>query len=398
MNDTPKRPTVRMQPSRHKRVAHGHPWAYSNEIQMDATTKAVPPGSVVRLVTHNGAPLGCATFNPHTLIAARVLDQDPDATVDRAFLAGRLARAAALRERVVGRPFHRLVHAEADGLPALVVDRFGDVVVVQANSAGMDRLLPELLGALDDVLDPRAVVLRHDTPARGLEGLPSEVRVAKGEVEGPVAVEENGLAFFADPAGGQKTGWFYDQRDNRAFVAGLAAGARVLDVYSYNGGFAVTCAARGAASVVAVDRSEGALDNGRRAAEANGVAGRCEFRKADAFVELERMVEAGERFDVVISDPPAFVKSKKDLAAGARGYRKLARLSAAVTAPGGFLLLASCSHHMNPELFGEQVAAGLADARRTGRILRMAGAAPDHPVHPQLPESAYLKAWVLQVD
>ena len=387
-----------MLPSRHKRVAHGHPWAFSNEIQMDTTAKAIAPGSIVRLVTHTGVPLGAATFNPHTLIAARVLVPDADAAIDRSFLAGRLARARTLRDRLFERPFYRLVHAEADSLPALVIDRYGDVSVVQANSAGMERLLPDLLGALDDVLAPQAVVLRHDSPARGLEGLGAEVSVVKGTLDGPVRVEENGAVFFAAPADGQKTGWFYDQRDNRAFVAGLARDARVLDVYSYNGGFAVLCAARGAARVVAVDRSETALDHGRRAAEANGVADICEFRRVDAFAELERMATAGENFDLVISDPPAFVKSKKDLAAGARGYRKLTRLSAAVTAPGGFLLIASCSHNMTHELFIEQVSAGLQDSGRTGRILRTAGAAPDHPVHPRLPETAYLEAMVLQLD
>jgi 23S rRNA (cytosine1962-C5)-methyltransferase len=397
MDQTDKRPSIRMQPSRHKRVAHGHPWAYSNEIQMDTAAKAIAPGSLVRLLTHNGIPIGTATFNPHTLIAARLLAGD-GVEVDRAFLADRLRQALDLRGRLFDRPFYRLVHAEADGLPGLVVDRFGDVVGVQANTAGMDRLLPELLDAIEEVLRPSAIVLRHDTPSRGLEGLPQEVSVARGTLDGPVRVEENGAVFFSDPAGGQKTGWFYDQRYNRAFAASLARGARVLDVYSYNGGFGVLCAVRGAASVVTVDRSEGALANGRLAAEANGVAERCEFRRTDAFEELERLAGTGERFGLVISDPPAFVKSKKDLAAGSRGYRKLARLSAAVVEPGGFLLLASCSHHMTPELFAEQVAAGLRDAGRSGRILRTAGAAPDHPVHPQLPETAYLKATVLQLD
>lgn len=397
MNRTDKRPNVRMQPSRHKRVARGHPWAYSNEIHMDAAAKAVAPGSLVRLLTHDGVPIGTATFNPHTLIAARLLAGD-GAAVNRAFLAERLCRALALRERLFDRPFYRLVHAEADGLPGLVVDRFGDVAGVQANTAGMDRLLPELLDAVEEVLRPSAIVLRHDTPSRGLEGLPQEVSVARGALDGPVRVEENGAVFFSDPQAGQKTGWFYDQRDNRAFAAGLARGMRVLDLYSYNGGFGVLCAVRGANSVVAVDRSEGALANGRLAAEANGVGDRCDFRRTDVFEELERLAGTRERFGLVIADPPAFVKSKKDLAAGSRGYRKLAKLSAAVVEPGGFLLAASCSHHMEPDLFAEQVAAGLRDAGRSGRVLRTAGAAPDHPVHPRLPETAYLKATVLQLD
>jgi 23S rRNA (cytosine1962-C5)-methyltransferase len=393
-----RRPTISLQAGRHKRARHGHPWVYSNEIQMDAAAKAVPPGSLVRLVEAGGAPLGTATFNPHTLIAARILDPDPAAVVDAGFLAGRLRRALALRERLYGRPFYRLVHAEADGLPALVIDRYGDVVAVQANSAGMDRLLPELLEAIDSVLAPAAIVLRSDSPARSLEGLDSETRIAKGALDGPVPLEENGGTFFADIAGGQKTGWFYDQRDNRAFVAGLAAGARVIDFYTYHGGFAVQCARAGAASVVAVDRSQAALDMAARAAEANGVADRVGLRKSEAFAELERLAGSGERFDVVIADPPAFVKSRKDLQAGSRAYRKLTRLAAGITSPGGFLLIASCSHNVEPPLFAEQVARGLADAGRSGRIVRFAGAAPDHPVHPLLPESAYLKAQVLHLD
>jgi 23S rRNA (cytosine1962-C5)-methyltransferase len=396
--DTTSRPTIRLQPSRHKRVQHGHPWIYSNEIHMDNTAKAIPPGTVVRVVTHDGAPLGTATFNPHTLICTRMLARDPGAEIDKAFLADRLRRALGLRETLFDRPYYRLIHAEADGLPALIVDRFGDVVVMQANSAGMDRLTPILLEALDEVLAPKAVVLRNDSPSRGLEGLATGVRMASGSLEGPVRLEENGAAFFADPGAGQKTGWFYDQRDNRAAIAALARGADVIDFYSYNGGFAVQCARAGARSVVAVDRSEAALANGRAAAEANGVGAVCEFRRADAFEELERLAAAGAKFGVVIADPPAFVKSKKDLQAGTRAYRKMTRLAASITAPGGFLLVASCSHNVDVPLFAEQVARGLDDARRTGRILRTGGAAADHPVHPHLPETAYLKAQILQLD
>ncbi|WP_448192499.1 class I SAM-dependent rRNA methyltransferase [Azospirillum sp. sgz301742] len=398
MTDTPRYPTIRLQAGRQKRVQLGHPWVYSNEVQMDPAAKAVPPGSPVRLTDANGNALGIATFNPHTLIAARILTPDAGAVIDGAFLAGRLARAVRMRERLYDRPFYRVVHAEADGLPGLIVDRYGDVVTVQANSVFMDQRIGEILGALDEVLNPRAVILRNDGSQRALEGLAEETRLAKGSLDGALRLEENGATFFADPLGGQKTGWFYDQRDNRAFIASLAKGGRVIDFFSYNGGFAVTCAVRGAASVVAVDRSQPALDNASRAAEANGVAGIFEARRAEAFAELERLAGAGETFDVVIVDPPAFVKSKKDLGAGSRAYRKMARLAARITAPGGFLLAASCSHNVDPPLFAEQVARGLVDAGRTGRILRSSGAGPDHPVHPHLPESAYLKAITLQLD
>lgn len=391
-------PVVRIQPGRHKRAAAGHPWVYSNEVAMDGAAKALPPGELVRLDAANGEPLGLAMFNPHTLISARILSRDPEAKIDADFLARRLDAALALRERLYPGGCYRLIHAEADGLPGAVIDRYGDVVAIQANTAGIDRLMPQLLEAVDRVLSPRVVVLRNDSNARQLEGLELYVKVAKGTLEGPVALTENGARFFADLEAGQKTGWFYDQRDNRAAVARLAAGRRVLDLYTYAGGFAVAAARGGAREVTAVDRSERALTLAEKAAGANGLAGLCRFVRAEAFVELEHLAGAGERFEIVVADPPAFVKSKKDLNQGARGYRKLARLAAAIVAPGGFLFIASCSHHVDVPLFAEQVRRGLSDARRGGRILQTTGVAADHPVHPHLPESAYLKGQLLQLD
>ncbi len=394
----PKRPTVTLLAGHHKRSRQGHPWVYSNEIQMDAAAKALPSGSLVTLKAADGRPLGLATFNPHTLVAARLLDRDPAQAVDRDFFATRLRRALEIRARLYDEAFYRLIHAEADGLPGAVIDRYGDVLVTQLNTAGMERLEAEWLAALQMVLAPRAVVLRNDSPARRLEGLGGEVRVALGTIEGPIELTENGVRFHADTIGGQKTGWFYDQRDNRRFMATLAAGARVLDVYCFGGGFGVQAATAGAKLVVGVDRSEPALALATAAAELNGVAERCHFRRGEAFAELGRMLDAGERFDVVIADPPAFVKSRKDLGPGLRGYRKLARLAAGTVAHGGYLFLASCSHNVTREAFEEAVRRGLDDAEREGRILRSAGAAPDHPVHPRLPETAYLKSLVLALD
>jgi len=377
------RPTVRMLPSRHKRLKGGHPWAFSNEIAMDQAAKAIQPGTPVRLATAAGEPLGTAMFNPRTLIAARLLSRDPDAAVDRHYFQAALERALGLRERLFEAPFYRLVHAEGDGLPGLIVDRYGDVAVAQINTAGLDLLTDEILAALDAVIAPRAVVLRNVGAGRRAEGLDEAVRVTKGAVDGPIALVENDATFFADVAEGQKTGWFYDQRDSRAFVASLARGGRVLDLYSY---------------VVGIDRSDAALALATRAAEANGVASVCRFEKREVFTHAEHLIAAGERFDVVVADPPAFVKSKKDLAAGARGYRKLARQAAALVAPGGILFIASCSHNVGPELFAEEVRRGMAEAGRGGRILRAAGAGADHPVHPFLPETAYLKSLTLMLD
>ena len=399
MSDDPKtRPIVTLQPGRHKRADSGHPWVYSNEIVMDAAAKALPPGTLVTLRKAGGEALGVATFNAHTLVSARLLDRDAKRRIDRDFFAARLESALALRRRLYAEPLYRLVHAEADGLPGIAADRFGDVLVAQINTAGMARLEEEWVAACDAVLAPRAIVLRNDSPARALEGLEPELRIAKGEIDGPIELLENGARFLADPREGQKTGWFFDQRDNRRFVAGLSAGARVLDLYCYAGGFAVAAAQAGADAVLALDRSEPALALAAAAAALNGVGQRCRFQRADAFGELSRLVAAGERFGVVIADPPAFVKSKKDLGPGLRGYRKLARLAAALVEPGGVLFIASCSHNVEPADFAEAVRRGLEDAERSGRILRSAGAAPDHPVHPWLPESAYLKAQALVLD
>ncbi len=396
-----KQPAMRsitLRPEAYKRFTTGHPWVYSNEIVMDAAAKAIEPGSLVRLLRADGSPLAIAFFNPHTLIAARRLSDDVNVAIDADFFAARLKSAAALRQRLTGSTFHRLIHAEADGMPGLVIDRFGDLVVAQINTAGMEKLWPEIETALERVIAPGQILLRCDSPARAQEGLPSYVRMAKGELDGPLTLEENGVRYLADARKGQKTGWFYDQRDNRAAVARLAEGGRALDLYSYIGGFALAAAAAGARAVVGIDRSEGALALARQSAELNGFAARCSFRRADVFEELERLRGAGERFETVIADPPAFVKSKKDLNQGARAYRKLARLSASLVKPGGFLFIASCSHNMPADEFQRQVNRGLVDASRAGRILRAAGAAPDHPVHPALPESAYLKSLLLQLD
>src|SRR5690606_21412350 len=240
----------------------------------------------------------------------------------------------------------------------------------QINTAGMELLTDEVVAALEAVLAPRAIVLRNTGAGRRAEGLEETVQVVKGGLDGPVPLIENEATFFADLAGGQKTGWFFDQRDSRAFVAGLARGRTVLDLYTYAGGFAVLAAVPGASSVTAIDRSDAALALAVKAAEANGVASACHFAKRDVFAHAAHLAGAGERFDVVVADPPAFVKSRKDLAAGARGYRKLARLAAALVAPEGVLFIASCSHNVGPDLFTEEVRRGLAEAGRGGRILR----------------------------
>ncbi len=381
-------PTIRLKPKEGRRLRAGAPWVFSNEIAMSAAAKALKPGSVVNVEGDDGRAFGTGYFNPNSLIAIRLLDARPDIVPDEAFFASRLGAARALRDAVYREPYYRLVHAEGDFLPGLTIDRFGDTHVVQITTAGMEALRVPMLAALGAA----HVVLRADTPSRALEGLPSYV-----EGDGSrVAVQENAIRYFADLAGGQKTGWYYDQRDNRAFVAGLAPGKTVLDAYCHSGGFALAAAKAGAREVVAVDSSAPALSLGEESAAANGL--RCQFVKADVFEEMERLGGANERFEIVIADPPPFVKSRKDLEPGAKAYRKLARLSARVAAPGGFLLLASCSHNISLERFASECAAGIARADRRARLIRTAGAGPDHPVHPMLPETAYLKALMYALD
>jgi 23S rRNA (cytosine1962-C5)-methyltransferase len=392
------RPSVMMLPGREKRASGGHPWVYSNEIRMDDAAKELAAGTLVTLRRADESALGVAIFNPHSLLSARLLDRDAARAIGRRFFARRIERALRLRDRLFDTAYYRLVHAEADGLPGLVIDRFDRVLVVQSNTAGMARLEPLVLDTLDELLSPEAIVLRNDSPARALEGLSSEVRVARGNLEAPVPVGENGAVFRADPLTGQKTGWFFDQRDNRRFIAGLAGHARVLDLYCFSGGFALQAARSGARAVLGIDRSEPALAFAAAAAERNGVGGTCTFRRADAFEEAARLAAGGERFDVVIADPPAFAKSRREVPAALRGYRKLTRLAASVTAAGGIVFLASCSFNVDRAEFAEAVRRGLADAGRSGRIIRVAGADADHPIHPNLPETAYLKTLTLALD
>ena len=392
------RPTIRLLPGHDKRVAFGHPWVYSNEIAMDAAAKALTPGSLVALASANGKSLGVASFNPHTLIAGRIFSRETTMRIDQDFFATRLERALALRHRLYPEPYYRLIHAEADGMPGIILDRFGDVLSCQINTAGMALLQDDFLAACQKVLAPRAIVLRNDTAARSLEGLAEEDRLTFGELPQPVEIVENSARFIIDPLSGQKTGWFYDHRENRKLASRFASGARVLDLYTFGGGFGILAALNGADQVLAIDRSESALSLAAKSATLNNVATKCRFARGDVFDELERLNSQSERFDLVIADPPAFARSRKDLGPALRGYRKLARLSASLVSKGGALLIASCSHQVETEAFAEAVSRGLQDAQRDGRILATTGAAPDHPVHPLLPESAYLKAQMLVLD
>jgi 23S rRNA (cytosine1962-C5)-methyltransferase len=398
MTNMTKRPLLRLRPREGRRARGGAPWIFSNEIALDVQAKSLAPGTLVEVQGDDGRSFGAGYFNSGSLIAVRLLEVPAKTDIDRPFFAERIARALALRKALFDKPYYRLVHAEGDRLPGLVVDRFGDTCTVQITTAGMEAFSETILQALDDVLAPENLVVRADAPARAQEGLSTYVRIAKGEAPNHIAVEENGARYFADPMSGQKTGWYFDQRDNRAFVASLSRGKSFVDLYCHSGGFALAAARAGAREANGIDSSAPALALAEEAAAANGVSGICRFVRADAFEELERLAAAAEMFEVAVCDPPPFVKSRKDVESGARAYRKLARLAAPVTAPGGFLMMASCSHNMPADRFQAECAAGIARAGRSARLIRAAGAGPDHPVHPMLPETAYLKALVYSMQ
>jgi len=388
-------PVVRLKPKAQaaRAVRHGFPWVYDNELVTDRRTRALTPGTIAVLEDADRAPLALVAVNPASRIMARVLERDCALRIDEGWLRARLVRALALRERLYDAPFYRLVHAEADGLPGVVIDRFGDIAVIQPNAAWADVHLPALVAALVEVTGVRSVLKNAGGRARGLEGLDDASRVEIGTAPtAPVAVPMNGALYMADLEAGQKTGLFYDQRPNHAFAAGLSRGAKVLDVFSHVGGFALAALAGGAQSALAVDGSAPALALAQEGARQSGLEARFDTRRGDAFDVLAALAQEGARFDVVICDPPAFAPSKKALEAGLRAYERVARMAAELVEEGGYLGLCSCSHAADLGKFRSACVRGIGRAGREGQLVHTGFAGPDHPLHPQLAESGYLKA------
>lgn len=397
--DPSLRPVVRLRPKAEARaIRHGFPWVYADELVMDRRTAALPPGTLAVLEDAERRPMGLVTVNPASKIVARMLDPDPAAVVDAGWLAARLARALALRDRLFDAPFYRLVHAEADGLPGVVIDRFGTAAVIQPNAAWAEAHLGLLADALVAVTGVETIVKNGSGRARGLEGLAEETLVLRGGLAGPVPVPMNGATYLADLTGGQKTGLFYDQRPNHAFAARLARRARVLDVFSHVGGFGLAALAAGAAQALAVDGSAPALALAGAGAQAGGMADRFATRQGDAFAVMEALAAEGARFDLVICDPPAFAPAKPALEAGLRAYERVARLAAGLVSPGGYLVLCSCSHAADLTAFRNASARGIGRGGRRGQLIHTGQAGPDHPVLPQLAETSYLKALFFRLD
>jgi 23S rRNA (cytosine1962-C5)-methyltransferase len=391
-------PVLRLKRGEERRLMSGHAWVFSNEVDIASTPlTAFSPGALAQLQAHNDRFLGYAYVNPHALICARIVGRKPDQRIDGELIEHRLRVALALRERMTEQPYYRLIFGESDGLPGLVLDRYGSLIVGQIATAGMEALKSAVEGAVRAVMQPSGLFWKNDSGARELEHLPQEAHAAFGEVPEEVEVIESGVRFSAPLAHGQKTGWFYDQTANRRrLVRYLWPGARVLDVCSYVGAWSVTALKNGAALARCVDSSEAALEFARRNAAANGVE--VQTTREDAFDALRAIQERGERFDVVILDPPAFIKRKKDIPQGQAAYRKLNQLALGVLARDGLLVSCSCSYHLGAE---DLVAAIQLAARHTDcvvQILEAAGQSPDHPVHPAIPETRYLKAFFCRVS
>mgnify|MGYP001498893797 CR=1 FL=1 len=389
---------LRLKKNADRRLKAGHLWLYSNEIDIDVTPlKGMEPGAQVVVEAANGKAMAVAYVNPNSLISARVVSRDPNMRLDRSLLVHRFNQALALRERLYAKPFYRLVHGEGDLLPGLIIDRFDDVLVVQLNTLGMERLGEEVVAALDKVLSPRVIVFKNDSSGRRQEQLERQVEVVKGELSGPVPMEENGVRFSVPVLDGQKTGWFYDHRANRAWLNGLVAGKRVLDVFSYVGGWGVQAAANGASQVLCIDSSAPALENVAENAALNGLQEQVAVGEGDAFEALAALKADGEQFDVIVLDPPAFIRKRKDIPNGERAYAKLNREAMRLLGRDGLLLSASCSMHLAPERLMDVVRGAVRHQDRHGQVVFQGHQGSDHPVHPAIPETAYLKALGVRV-
>ncbi|WP_306132386.1 RSP_2647 family RNA methyltransferase [Roseivivax marinus] len=392
-------PVVRLKPKANARaVRRGFPWIFADELVTDRRTRALAPGTIAWLEDAERKPLARVAVNPNSKIIARVIDREGRGIPDHDWFVARLRRALSLREALYDRPFYRLVHAEADGLPGVIIDRFGDIAVIQPNAAWAELLLDPLAEALAEVTGVTTILKNAGGRGRTLEGLDDADAVLAGAApDAPVPVEMNGATYMADLTGGQKTGLFYDQRENQAFAARFARGHDVLDVFSHVGGFALAALAHGAQSALSVDGSAPALELAEAGARASGTADRFETRQGDAFDVLAALGGEGRRFGLVICDPPAFAPAKPALEAGLRAYERVARLAAPLVAPGGTLVLCSCSHAADLAAFQGASLRGIGRAGRRAQLLYTGQAGPDHPLLPQLAETGYLKALVFRL-
>ena len=391
-------PALMLKRGEDARLRAGHAWVFSNEVDVARTPlSAFKAGELVAIVDHAGKPIGIGYVNPNALICARLITRGLRHAVDRSLIGHRLNVALALRERLFDAPYYRLVYGESDGLPGLVLDRYGDVVVGQIATTGMEALKDEVTAAVRKVLSPRALVWKNAGSLRALESLPESVEVAFGELPAETIVEEGGVRFAIDPLKGQKTGWFYDQRTNRDQLAALSSGARVLDLFAYVGAWGLRAAAGGASEVVCVDASASAVAHIEDNVKRNDMAGRVRAITGDVFDVLKEMRRDRERFDIVVVDPPAFVKRKKDLAEGRLAYRRVNEAAMQLLGKDGLLVSCSCSFHFPRPMLLDALNQGARHLDRNMQVISQLQQAPDHPVHPAIPETDYLKGYIARV-
>lgn len=389
---------LRLGKDQDRRLRAGHLWVYSNEVDTEATPlKGFEPGQAVNIENAQGRWQGLGYVNPNSLICARLVTRSRDFSLDGSLLVHRIKVALALRERLHAKPYYRLLFGEADGIPGVVVDRYGDYLAVQITTAGMELLKDALVAALVKVLKPAGIVMRNDGGVRELEGLTRYVELVHGQVPDLVQIEEGDCRFEVSLSEGQKTGWFYDQAANRDQFMRYVDGKRVLDVCSYTGAWAVRAAKAGAAAVTAVDTSAQALEHLQANASLNRVDDRVETVRGDAFEVLRDLRAKREHFDVVVLDPPAFIKRKKDLKEGTLAYRRLNEAALGLLQRDGMLVTASCSFHMQGDQLLRTVQQAARHSDRSLQLLQQGQQGPDHPIHPAIPETAYLKAFFLRV-
>lgn len=387
--------SIKLQKEPALRLRQGHPWVYKNELR--GLPSDFPPGELVELLDSKGRFIAVGYCNPKSVISGRVLSRERE-KIDEGFFRKRIEAARAFRMRFFsGEEAYRLVYSEADLLPGLILDRYGDVVVLQILTAGMERQTGAIVAAINGVLAPRAIIARNDAPSRTIEGLSSEKKVAAGKLEGPVVISKNGLEFEIDLLEGQKTGFFLDQSENYKVLAGLVEGGEVLDAFCYTGGWSMHAARFGAKAITGVDQSERAIDRARQNAIRNRFESRCRFEVANVFDILKSYEEEGRSYDCIILDPPSFVKRRKEIENAVRGYKEINLRAMKLLRPGGFLVSCSCSYHLSQGRFREILADAANDAKRVIRLLSFQPQAKDHPILMALPETEYLKCAVLQL-
>ncbi len=398
MADETAYPALYLKRGEDARLRAGHCWVFSNEVDVKRSPlTGFAPGEACVIADTHAKPIGVGYVNPNSLIAARLVQRGIAHALDRSLIVHKLNVALGLRERLYAEPYYRLVFGESDGLPGLTLDRFGDVIVGQTTTAGMERMKDDIAAAVVKIVKPAAIVWKNDTGIRAMEGLPNYADIGYGALTAPVVAREGGLEFQIDPIGGQKTGWFYDQRSNRDQLAAYVSGKRVLDVFSYLGAWGLRAVAFGASEVVCVDASASAVEAITRNAELNGLTPRVRAVKADAFEYLKGLREAREHFDVVILDPPAFVKRKKDFAEGRIAYRRINEMAMQILAKDGILITCSCSYHMPRTALLDAIQQGARHLDRNVQVLSQLQQASDHPVHPAIPETDYLKGFICRV-